>query len=1228
MSMSQSPMIAVPLKRTDEVDWVTPLKRYIALSYQDDPEKYSEETGTIHRLRQDMRGAGNDITGRDVLYRYFGQLEILDLRFPVDEAHIKIGFMWYDAFTQRPTSQFSLAFEKASTIFNIASVLSAIATSQTRTNEPEGVKKAFHYYQAAAGIYTYINENFLHAPSIDLSRDTVKMLVALMLAQAQEVFWEKTLAEKKKPLLISKLAAQVAWGYQTTLEAMADGVSKQIFEKNWQTLCQIKGKLFTAIAQYHRSLAAESDSKWGEMVSRIQISETAIKDAEKQAKSFASGFTQSSHPTVTLTQDGANALHEITKSHLAIITEKKTQAVRDNDMIYHEAVPSEGSLAPLEKLNATKPLPISELYSQSEMQKVIGPDTFQRLIPLSVHESSSLYSEEKAKLVRAEAEKCETANQELTSALEFMNLPAGLDKFRKGANGGRHATLDTLAIPPSSVMECADFIQSQETNGGSIAELIATLDRVKSGTREPLENANLSLDEERSQCEAMRAKYADLWTQRPSGPLTQVFRSDSKALLESIDKASASDNNLYRSFDQIANNVMVLREGRESAALEQLFGRVVIEASKTRKGSTKSDNSLLDVEDSGESEVILKTVAKVEEAIAKLKKLRQERMDTLEDLKIKTQQDDISNLLILNKKSAGIEPQLFAQELEKFRPHQTRITATVHHQQAVVQELTIHYKELMNGQEARNLQEVWDTTERKRQALADQLLKTKASYVAVKDGYRMGIRFYEDLNEPVQDLVKAVDQFCRSRKEERDMLERQVVTTQSERESKALRDQLSKLGSISPPPANPLPIDALANLSLDGGQRGQASAPIAPSIPQWASAASAPTPYAPMGAPPTAPSYTPQSPAAPISSTPLSFGHSSTPPPQQATPQQANAMIIPNTGPFALPSPQVPQQSQPIQQQFQQQQPLQRQASYTVPSPASQQSPLSQTSRPYTVQQQFSQPQLQPVQQQQQQQQQPPQIPQSQYQPIQTVQPIQSTQPMQPLQPMQQQPYQAQSVPSTSQGQGIQYQQQPQYQQQAAPSNPGYQPVSQGQFQPVIQQQYQPQQPLQQQPFQQQQQPFQQPQQVQSQYQQTPQQFQAPVHQQSFHQQQAPLPTQQPPVQQQQYQPQYQQQPVYQQPQQQQQPQQYQQPVYNSFNTATPPQSQYQQPQQQLQGQYQQQPQQPVYQQQQQQPMQPMQPQQYQGGYQQAPVQQQQQYGQGGYAPMQPTAYRPNSLLD
>lgn len=93
--MAQAPMISVPLKATNEIDWIAPLKSYIQNTYGDDPERYAEECATLNRLRQDMRGAGKDSTaGRDLLYRYYGQLELLDLRFPVDEQHIKISFTW------------------------------------------------------------------------------------------------------------------------------------------------------------------------------------------------------------------------------------------------------------------------------------------------------------------------------------------------------------------------------------------------------------------------------------------------------------------------------------------------------------------------------------------------------------------------------------------------------------------------------------------------------------------------------------------------------------------------------------------------------------------------------------------------------------------------------------------------------------------------------------------------------------------------------------------------------------------------------------------------------------------------------------------------------------------------------------------------------------------------------------------------------------------------------
>lgn len=91
-----APMISTPLKQTNEIDWIMPLKSYIRGHYGDDPDRYSEECSILNRLRQDMRGAAkNSAAGRDLLYRYYGQLELLDLRFPVDENHIKIAFTWY-----------------------------------------------------------------------------------------------------------------------------------------------------------------------------------------------------------------------------------------------------------------------------------------------------------------------------------------------------------------------------------------------------------------------------------------------------------------------------------------------------------------------------------------------------------------------------------------------------------------------------------------------------------------------------------------------------------------------------------------------------------------------------------------------------------------------------------------------------------------------------------------------------------------------------------------------------------------------------------------------------------------------------------------------------------------------------------------------------------------------------------------------------------------------------
>lgn len=86
----------------------------------------------------------------------------------------------------------------------------------------------------------YINDNFLHAPSSDMSKDVIRWLVDVQLAQATEVFWERTLEEKKGGSLVARLAAQVTLMYSALGEEAKEWVGRSIFERSWALLVQVR----------------------------------------------------------------------------------------------------------------------------------------------------------------------------------------------------------------------------------------------------------------------------------------------------------------------------------------------------------------------------------------------------------------------------------------------------------------------------------------------------------------------------------------------------------------------------------------------------------------------------------------------------------------------------------------------------------------------------------------------------------------------------------------------------------------------------------------------------------------------------------------------------------------------------------------------------------------------------------------------------------------------------
>ncbi|KAJ5569574.1 uncharacterized protein N7459_009004 [Penicillium hispanicum] len=800
-TMVQSPMLSCPLKQTNEIDWIQPLKDYIRQTYGEDPERYAQECATLNRLRQDMRGAGKDsATGRDLLYRYYGQLELLDLRFPVDENHIKISFTWYDAFTHKPTSQYSLAFEKASIIFNISAVLSCHAANQNRA-EDTGVKTAYHSFQASAGMFTYINENFLHAPSTDLNRDTVKTLIHATLAQAQEVFLEKQVADSKKPGFLAKLAGQAAYLYSQAAETMQDFVSKNVFDKVWSVVVQAKAAHMGSVASYYQAIADSDNGSHGVAIARLQVADKQSTTALSWAKSFPS----SASATSNMTAESGPALVELIKHNHTNVQAMLSTLAKDNDFIYHQPVPNEAGLSAVAKLPAAKAIPVSELYQGQDIQRIIGPDIFQKLVPMSVTETASLYDEEKAKLIRAETEKVETANGEMAASLDYLKLPGSLNILKGGID-------QEMTVDEEFRRWCSELAGHKPFN-----RALDELQERKADVSAQLDQCSKQLDLEESVCEKMRSKYGADWSQQPSARLNTTLRGDVRTYRDTITEASASDTQLSATFRQYEGDFDQMRSAGETDEADVLFQRALIKAgskhSKGKNGVTSpAEGSLLDdVYDEGGVSVS-EQIAKVEEILKRLNLVKRERAQVLKDLKEKVHTDDISNVLILNKKSiAGQESQLFEAELEKFRHHQNRLLQANHKQSSLMKELTKTYADLLQDKRIQAEQSKYEGITRQRNSVMARYKKVYEAFNGLSSGVIQARTFYKDMGDNVESLRKNVETFISNRRSEGAQLLSQIerdkasgVSEQEDREREKLRQLMERL-STEPKPASTPP---------------------------------------------------------------------------------------------------------------------------------------------------------------------------------------------------------------------------------------------------------------------------------------------------------------------------------------------------------------------------------------------------------------------------------------
>ena len=155
-----------------------------------------------------------------------------------------------------PCIQTTVAYEKASVLFNIGSLYTQIGARYDRTTE-DGLDSAVDNFLRAAGTFEFIKENFSHAPSSDLGTDCLRMLVQLMLGQARECLFEKTVLGLEDGndldlcLELSQEAAHISTLYDEVLRTTIDTTVKECMPYSWLCLVQVKREHYRALADYY-----------------------------------------------------------------------------------------------------------------------------------------------------------------------------------------------------------------------------------------------------------------------------------------------------------------------------------------------------------------------------------------------------------------------------------------------------------------------------------------------------------------------------------------------------------------------------------------------------------------------------------------------------------------------------------------------------------------------------------------------------------------------------------------------------------------------------------------------------------------------------------------------------------------------------------------------------------------------------------------------------------------
>ncbi|KAK3591678.1 hypothetical protein CHS0354_040598 [Potamilus streckersoni] len=697
------PMLSLEMKNSIEyVDFGPTLKQYIRDHYGEDPAHFNKACSELEQLRQTAVHISHDFMGCSTLKKYFSQLQFLQGRFPLTEGgEAAIPFTWEDVYTGREVTLADIKFEQASILYNIGALHSILGAMDTRQSA-DGMKVSCTHFQCATWAFEYLRDHFgSSAMSTDMCHEILTFHIQLMLAQAQECILEKSMTDSRKSTITAKVAAQIVEFYRTTIKHLEVCHSQDLMSskryKDCKKTLEIKVLFYICITNYYMGRDAEDQQKWGLCLAYYTLAKQKLEECMKMAKSDSSSDF---HETLRFTND--------------VVVGKYEAAKKDNDFVYHDKIPALDTLPEVKGASLVKGIPFNP-----NDPEISGPDIFQKLVPMSAHEAASLYSEEKAKLLRKILAEIEEKNEHLTRYLSSLQLDSS--KLNPEPERLPQQLLEkcaAISVRPNAIKDLIDAM-------GAVSNVATEVDIGIKETKQML------AEEEEKETE-----FQKMFGKRTRNLVLSEIEKECGMFEEGHKKGSQSNNDLHKAMNAHINNLRLL-----SGPLDDLQKAL----------------PSLDKEKSSEDEAIIKELQRL---LTKVEEMKNQRCTLEEQFRKQVHEDDITNTIVTRE---GVNREvLFQEHLKKHEQTTNYIHQNLSAQDNILRALTD-----ANAKYA-NIRRSSGETVARRETMIKELILSYDVYEDLLAKSQKGLEFYRKLESNITRLSERCQRVCKAQQDERD----------------------------------------------------------------------------------------------------------------------------------------------------------------------------------------------------------------------------------------------------------------------------------------------------------------------------------------------------------------------------------------------------------------------------------------------------------------------------